>query len=65
MEGMVTMYSDRKGFGFILGEDNNNYFVHYSSIAMDGFQTLQIEDTVEFDPAQGKKGLVAKNVKKV
>ena len=64
MEGIVISYSDIKGFGFILGEDQERYFVHYSNILMDGFQTLQIEDIVEFDPDENEKGLYAKNVRK-
>ncbi len=65
MEGVVIRFSDMKGFGFILGEDNERYFVHYSEIQMEGFQTLQIEDIVEFDPDKGPKGLNAKNVRKL
>ena len=65
MEGIVVAFSDKKGFGFIFGEDEEKYFVHYSEIVMDGFQTLQIDDIVEFDPSENKKGLTAKNVRKV
>ncbi len=65
MEGVVISFSDMKGFGFILGEDNKQYFVHYTEIQMEGFQTLQIENIVQFDPSEGKKGLKAKNVIKL
>lgn len=63
MEGIVSHFSDKGGFGFIHGEDKKNYFVHYSNIIMEGFQTLQIDNIVEFEPSQNKKGLVAINVK--
>jgi CspA family cold shock protein len=63
VEGIVTYFTDMGGFGFINGEDKENYFVHYSNIIMEGFQTLQIDDIVEFEPSKNKKGLIAINVK--
>ena len=32
MYGRVTKYFPDRGFGFILGKDNNSYFVHYSNL---------------------------------
>ena len=49
-----------KGFGFITGEDNKDYFVHSSEI--EGI--LEEGDDVEFEPASTDRGLQAKKVKK-
>ena len=35
----MKRWTDR-GFGFIQGEDGNEYFVHFSSINADGFKSL-------------------------
>jgi CspA family cold shock protein len=40
-------------------------FVHYSSISGDGFRTLNQGQTVEYEEAQGPKGLFAAKVNKV
>lgn len=32
MYGRVTKYFTDRGYGFIRGEDNNSYFVHYSQL---------------------------------
>ena len=47
----------RKGYGFIGTADGRDVFVHYSSIAGDGFKTLDEGDTVLFDIVEGEKGL--------
>ena len=65
MEGLVVSYSDKKGLGFISGEDDKQYIVFYNDIIMEGFQTLQRDNVVTFDPIIGRKGPIAKNVKRV
>ena len=47
-QGTVKRWID-KGFGFIEGEDGNEYFVHWSSIQQDGFKSLGEGEKVEFD----------------
>lgn len=49
MKGNVKWFDPRKGFGFIVGEDGNDYFVHFSNILADGFRTLRAEAEVEFE----------------
>ena len=61
-EGKVKWFNPRKGYGFIGTADGRDVFVHYSSIAGDGFKTLGEGDTVQFDIVEGEKGLRATNV---
>ncbi len=62
VEGKVKWFNPRKGYGFIGADDGRDVFVHYSSIAGDGFKTLDEGDTVQFDIVEGEKGLRATNV---
>lgn len=63
-EGTVKWFSERKGFGFISQENGSDIFVHFSSIEMPGFKTLNEGEKVTFDVEDGNRGPVAKNVKK-
>lgn len=63
MRGTVKWFNPRTGFGFITGEDGNDYFVHYTSIQTDGFRTLKEKTEVTFDVDHDENDrLVAKNV---
>jgi cold shock protein len=62
--GTVKWFNDAKGFGFISQEGGEDVFVHHTAINMDGFRTLKEGERVEFDVAQGPKGLQAANVRK-
>ena len=61
--GTVQWFSRVKGYGFIRPDgEEEDVFVHYSSIQGDGFRKLTDGDEVEFDIVQGDKGLHAENV---
>ena len=62
MNGTVKFFNQSKGFGFISGEDGNEYFVHITGLA-EG-TTLNDNDAVEFDVEEGDRGPKAVNVKK-
>jgi CspA family cold shock protein len=62
MIGKIKWFNDSKGFGFIEGEDAQDYFVHFKAINMPGFKTLKDGQKVEFTPSKQPKGLVAENV---
>ena len=62
--GTVTWFNDAKGFGFIEQPGQDDVFVHFSAIEMDGFKTLQQGQPVEFEVRQGDKGLAASSVRK-
>lgn len=61
MNGKVKFFNDTKGFGFIIGEDDKDYFVHRSDVGED--QPLDKDVKVSFDPTEGEKGMRAENVK--
>lgn len=49
MQGQVKWFNAQKSYGFIIGEDEKDYFVHYSQIQMEGFKTLSEGDMVSFE----------------
>jgi len=62
MNGTVKFFNERKGFGFIAGEDGKEYFVHTTGLA-EGTQ-LNENDAVTFDVEEGDRGPKAVNVAK-
>ena len=60
MEGSVKFFNRKKGFGFIHGEDGQDYFVHFSALPRGVF--LRDNDKVSFESGQGERGLKAENV---
>jgi CspA family cold shock protein len=61
-DGIVKWFSNKKGFGFIEQEDGTDIFVHFSSINMDGFKTLNEGERVSFEVEESDRGPAAKNV---
>ena len=64
MKGKVKWFNEKKGYGFITGTDGIEYFVHFSSIAGDGFRTLKEGADVTYDPSENEKGMTAINVQR-
>ena len=46
--GCVKWFSDVKGYGFIVGDDGTEVFVHFRSIVGEGFRTLREGQKVLF-----------------
>lgn len=64
-QGQVKWFDSKKGFGFIIGPDGGDVFVHYTQIVGDGFRTLKDGDTVVYERIQGEKGWQARAVQRV
>jgi CspA family cold shock protein len=60
MQGTVKWFNRQKGYGFIQGEDGQEYFVHASAIAQGTF--IRDNDLVEFEPAESERGKQAQNI---
>lgn len=60
MTGTVKWYNFKKGYGFIVGEDGNDIFVHHTGIKHGGKLTDGV--AVTYDVEEGKKGPQAVNV---
>jgi CspA family cold shock protein len=64
--GTVKWFSDEKGYGFITPDDGSkDVFVHFSSIAGEGFRSLAEGAKVEYEVTEGAKGPQASEVKLV
>jgi CspA family cold shock protein len=62
--GTVKWFNAEKGFGFIAPDDGSpDVFAHYSAIATSGYKSLDENQKVEFDLAQGPKGPQAENIR--
>ena len=53
IEGTVKWFDPRKGFGFIVGPEGQDVFVHFSVIQGDGFRVLKDGSRVLYDAAKG------------
>jgi CspA family cold shock protein len=62
MKGKVKWFNPRRGYGFIIGEDEKEYFVHQTELP-NGY--IKEDDEVEFESEATEKGLNAKSVKKL
>ncbi|HZW63301.1 MAG TPA: cold-shock protein [Flavobacteriaceae bacterium] len=63
MTGTVKFFNESKGFGFITNNDTNkDIFVHVTNL--NGLE-LHDGDNVEYEEAEGRKGMIAVNVKKI
>lgn len=59
-KGTVKFFNETKGFGFIKeDESNKEYFVHVSGL----IDQVKENDEVSFELEEGRKGLMAINVK--
>ena len=56
MKGIVMKFNRKRGWGFILGEDNKTYFVSYYNIDMDGFRALRKDKEVTFEVGTDAEG---------
>ena len=62
MKGIVKWFNSQKGYGFIVGEDGKDVFVHFSAIQVDGYKTLEEGQNVEYEIEETPRGPQAVNV---
>ena len=64
VEGQVKWFDPRKGFGFIVGPDGQDIFVHFSVIEQsEGFRALRDGERVVYSASDGDKGWSATKAK--
>lgn len=62
MRGTVKWFNADRGYGFIAVEGEDDVFVHWSRIRMDGDKSLEEGRPVEFALVEGQKGREADEV---
>ncbi len=62
IEGQVKWFDPRKGFGFIVGPEGQDIFVHFTVIEGDGFRVLRDGSGVIYDAERSEKGWRATRV---
>ncbi len=63
-DGVIKWFDARKGFGFIVGPQGQDIFVHFSVIEQDqGFRTLRDGEKVTYSAQSGAKGWAATHAK--
>ena len=60
--GTVKWFNNSKGYGFIVRENGEDVFVHYSEIQGEGYRTLVEGQRVEFTITDGERGPQAQQV---
>lgn len=61
-QGLVKWFDPKKGYGFIVGPEGQDIFVHYSKIEGDGFRVLKDGSTVAYDAELTDRGWHATRV---
>lgn len=57
VEGTVKWFDPRKGYGFIVGPEGQDIFVHFSVIEQtEGFRSLRDGERVTYSATVGPKG---------
>lgn len=57
--GTVKWYGRKLCYGFIAGDDGKDYFFHRSELPK---SYVKRNEKVEFEPAEGERGLTAKGI---
>ena len=60
ISGTIKMWKEVEGWGFIEGDDGEDYFINISNVRMG--QNIQLNSRVNFDVFQGQRGPEAENI---
>ena len=64
-EGTIKWFSEKKGYGFIETEDQEEFFFHQTDIEQHGFFGLQKADRVSFEVTETQRGKKAIKVRQI
>lgn len=62
-KGTVKWFDPKKGFGFVVNEQGEDVFVHYTCIDGEGFRCLRNGQVVEYEEFTSDKGLQGRHVR--
>lgn len=62
LHGTVKWWNEKLGFGYILGDNQVDYFIHYKNIKEKGIKNLFRGQRVNFFPKLSDKGWTAKGL---
>ena len=62
--GTVKWFNNKKGYGFINTDNGRDIFVHFSSVEMDGYKSLNEGEQVTFEIEESDRGPEAKKVRR-
>ena len=64
LSGEVKWFNNERGYGFVLDDDDpeTEFFVHFSSVKMEGYKTLRAGQRVTFELRETDKGTQAVEV---
>lgn len=60
--GIVRWFDNKKGYGFIVNANKQDFFVHYTAINHNGYKELAPGDVVSFESRCSLCGMQAINV---
>ena len=61
MKGKVKFYVANRGYGFIIGEDKQDYFFHIKNLEQENIVPTQ-GDELTFNPKKTERGMSAFNI---
>lgn len=59
--GRVKWFDPKKGFGFLIGPEGQDVFIHFTQIKSDGFRSLKDGELVNYVLEEGEKGWHARD----
>ncbi len=65
MNGTVKWFNAEKGYGFIVTDQGEEVFAHFSNIVEDGYKSLEEGQAVEFEIEVNDRGPQATNIVKL